>query len=83
MQAGALAVVIADDGSCGEDFNCGARLGSRAAGGGLAADDGQRAWADVDVPVVLISARAAARLEAQLDLRVATVDGSSHRYVRD
>ncbi len=38
-QAGAAALVVLDDGSCGEDFSCGGWLGSKASGADLAAKD--------------------------------------------
>jgi hypothetical protein len=93
-QAGARAVVIADDGSCSDDFRCGGWLGARdhhndgdAWGGAarrpLAASDGRRPWAGVRVPVVLITARSAERLLQQLELEsVELDDGSLQRYVR-
>lgn len=66
MQAGALALLIADDGGCGEAFECGPRIGSLSAGHGLAQRDSPSDWAAVHIPVVMISAASAARIMAQL-----------------
>lgn len=66
LQAGALAVIVADDGGCGESFDCGPRIGSRSEGQGLAAFDSISDWRAVRIPVVMITAAAANRVRAQL-----------------
>jgi hypothetical protein len=63
--AGALALIVADDGACGEEFDCGPRLGSRAAGQRLAFADSPGEWRGVTIPVVMWSAASARRIAAQ------------------
>ena len=67
--------MIRDDGSCTEDFDCGARLGSRSTGAGLAQKDDRKAWAEVTIPVVLVSAASAERLVRLMTLHNVNIDG--------
>lgn len=73
QEAGAIAAVIRDDGSCGDDFQCGARVGSRAAGD-LAQRDDPAAWRNITIPVVMISDAAAARLVSLMHVQLVRVD---------
>jgi hypothetical protein len=70
QKAGALAVLIADDGSCGEAFaNCGPRAGS-VSQGGFAPHDSQTIWqSQIKIPVLLISVSAAERLRRAMEIQ--------------
>lgn len=82
--AGADALLIADDGSCGADFDCGGWLGSKRDGGLMAARDSEVAWERVHIPVALIGAGDAARLRRLMRLAsVTTPDLGTQRYVED
>ncbi|RYG55100.1 hypothetical protein EON66_06095 [archaeon] len=69
QRAGALALLIVDDGSCGDAFECGGWLGSKAdhPDGFIVAHE-LSAWQQVRIPVALIAARDGARLDAALRL---------------
>jgi hypothetical protein len=62
QEAGGVGLVIIDDGSCGEELECGGWLGSISSGAGLAARDPSSAWARVRIPYVLISKGSGVRL---------------------
>jgi hypothetical protein len=72
--AGALAVLIKDDGSCTDDFDCGTRLGSKM-DGDLASRDDRTAWQGIKIPVMMITNTSAARILSLLKLHNAYVDG--------
>lgn len=55
VQAGAVAALLADDGSCTEDFVCGGQLRSRAESVQFAARDDPVAWGDIKIPCAFIS----------------------------
>lgn len=74
MQAGAVALVIMDDGSCTEDFVCGGWLGSKA-DGLLAWRDERQAWIDIQIPVVFVTANHGARLVRQMETRAMNMPG--------
>lgn len=67
---GALGVVIADDGSCKQDFSfCGLRVGS-VDQGGFAPHDSAEVWGSrVRVPVVLVNTVTADRLRNAMSAR--------------
>lgn len=76
QQAGASAVIIADDGQCDESFLfCGARAGSSREGGFAAYDD-EDVWAAITIPVYLISASSAAHLRRLMPITEVNVRGS-------
>ena len=62
--AGAVALLVADDGSCGEALDCGPRVGSCALGEALAERDGAEAWRGVRIAVAMLSQGDARRLAA-------------------
>lgn len=71
----ALGIIIADDGSCREDFSfCGPRAGSVSEGGFAAHDDESR-WLKVDIPVVLVSLSTAERLRKAMGVKLAQIHG--------
>jgi hypothetical protein len=70
QKSGALGVLIADDGSCGEEFlSCGARVGSISEGG-FAPYDSITTWqSDIRIPVLLISSATATRLRKVMEIK--------------
>jgi hypothetical protein len=63
QQSGAIAVIVADDGRCDDDFtDCGARAGS-VRSGGIASNDDEIEWKIIDIPLVIITQREAERLK--------------------
>lgn len=72
QKAGAVALIIADDGSCTADLSyCGRRAGGNK--NGFAPLDDAQAWAEVNIPVLIISSASAERLRrlmviSQVDL---------------
>ena len=81
-RAGGTAVVVADDGSCGLDFECGGWLGSRSDGWDVAEQDRGASWADVSIPLVLVSAASASRLRSHMGLVEVAMEGLGvQRYV--
>ena len=73
--AGGLAVVVADDGTCGDEFICGGWLGSRGDGLQLAEKDAPSSWSDVSIPLVMVSAASAARLRAHMGVVDVVMEG--------
>lgn len=73
--AGATALIIIDEGSCGTDFSCGGWLGSKADGVYLAARDEPSAWSDIRIPVVLVTADQGQRLMRLMDTAQVNVEG--------
>lgn len=79
--AGANAVIIADDGQCGADFDCGGWLGSKK-DRMMAERDSGDAWEGVYIPSVLVTQPDAARIKALLELRTFTApDIGTQLYV--
>jgi hypothetical protein len=67
---GALGVVIADDGSCKEDFSfCGVRVGSVDQGGFAPHDSGEVWGAKIHIPVLMVNTVAADRLRNAMSTR--------------
>uniref|UniRef100_A0A7S1C5X9 PA domain-containing protein n=1 Tax=Bicosoecida sp. CB-2014 TaxID=1486930 RepID=A0A7S1C5X9_9STRA len=82
QEAGADALLIADTGQCGDDFDCGGWLGSKSEGKGLAARDSPSAWEGIYIPVAMISRSSAERLRALMELvEFETPDMGPQRYV--
>lgn len=69
QRAGAIGIVIADDGSCSADFSyCGQRAGSHLEGG-LAAYDDIQPWLAIKIPVFIISLSSSEQLRKSMKLR--------------
>lgn len=69
QRAGALALLVIDDGSCGDTFECGGWLGSKADHpNGFVVTHELSAWQQVRIPVALVTARDGARLNAALQI---------------
>jgi hypothetical protein len=81
VQAGAVGVIVIDDGRCTEDFDCGV-LG-RKADGYLAARDAPAAWESVFIPSVLITKRQGERLRGLLGLSEMVVAGLGRQLFVD
>lgn len=81
QESDALGIIIADDGSCDENFTtCRSRTGS-AAEGGFAAYDNPDEWKDVDIPVVLVSLPGAERLRSLMGNQRILVKGIGFQNV--
>lgn len=79
--AGAAGVIIVDDGSCQETFSyCSSKIGS-ALEGGFAAYDDARAWEEVEIPVVLVTAASGAKLRALMSLQRTVITGIGDQYI--
>lgn len=75
QEAGALGVIIADDGQCDELFRyCGVRAGS-ALEGGFAAHDGADVWQKLVLPTYLVTRATADRIKSMMRLQVTEVLG--------
>lgn len=60
QEAGALGIIIADDGQCNEQFSyCGPRVGSVREGGFAPHDHFDKMWRVINIPVLLISLKTA------------------------
>ena len=69
LDSDAVAVIIADDGRCKEDFSyCGIQAGSTQDGGFAPSDEISR-WRDIDIPVVLVTVRTADILRKTMGIR--------------
>eukprot|EP01138_Halocafeteria_seosinensis_P011961 gb/GECG01012224.1/.p1 GENE.gb/GECG01012224.1/~~gb/GECG01012224.1/.p1 ORF type:complete len:137 (+),score=12.31 gb/GECG01012224.1/:1-411(+) len=82
MQAGAAAVLIIDDGSCTQDFQCGKWLGSREQGN-MAALDISAEWANVFIPSALITLEQSERLTKLLDTKQISFGREKQTFVRE
>jgi hypothetical protein len=83
QNAGALGIIIADDGQCDESFKyCGLRAGS-AAEGGFSAHDDLSQWNLVKVPVMLISASSAEKFRLLMKVRRVKVPQIGFQNVSD
>ena len=74
VQAGASAVIIIDDGTCTESFDCGGWIG-RKQDGPLARKDAADAWSGIYIPSVLITKRQSQRLVRLMELTEIDVPG--------
>jgi hypothetical protein len=64
-----VGVIIADDGRCKEDFSyCGQQAGSLR-DGGFAVNDELARWRDINIPVILVTVRAADILRSAMGIR--------------
>ncbi|CAM9716974.1 unnamed protein product [Phaeothamnion confervicola] len=70
--AGAVAVIVVDNGACDDEFaDCGRSGGKEQ--GGFAYRDDPRAWEAVKVPAVLVTAANGERLQSLMDLQSVNV----------
>ena len=68
QEAGGLAVIIVDDGTCDEEFNsCGRRGGSKSTGFGVW--DYWRSWETIDIPGLLITKENGGKFKDLMDLK--------------
>jgi len=75
QEAGAVGVIIADDGQCDEKFRfCGVRAGS-VAEGGFAANDGADLWNKLKLPVYLVTKSTAMRIKNMMRLSEVNILG--------
>lgn len=74
QEAGAIGVVIVDDGQCNSDFTDCGRTGG-VSDGGFAHKDRAYDWAKVTIPVVLIGQEQAGRVKRVMDLRTVNISG--------
>lgn len=73
--AGAVGILIADDGQCDEHFHfCGPRAGS-VFEGGFAAHDGLEVWSSLSIPVYLVTQATATRLKGMMTLKELNILG--------
>lgn len=83
QEANALGVVIADDGSCFEDFRyCGPRAGSLQEGGFAAYDD-ERSWLAVEIPVVMVTLTNADRLRDAMGIKSVYIPGLGRHNISE
>lgn len=81
QRSDAIGVIIADDGSCDEDFRfCKTRTGT-VLEGGLAAQDDPERWSSIEIPVLLISESSAERLRKLMNNRNIFVKGVGYQNV--
>lgn len=68
LDAGAKAVLIADDGQCDEEFSfCGTQTGS-VKDGGFAIYDSMSTWSNINIPVLLITLNTANRIRNEMTI---------------
>ena len=81
QEAGAVALVIVDNGGCerGSDFEC-APLGSRAQGGWGSAELWSE-WIDIYIPVVMLMPRQGDRLRALMELEYSELRGVGMQHI--
>ena len=81
QNAGALAVIIADDGQCDELFlSCGPRAGS-VNEGGFAAYDDYEVWSSLAIPAYLVTSPTAERLRKLMSLTQENVRGIGMQFL--
>jgi hypothetical protein len=79
QKAGAVAVLIIDDGSCGNDFRC--RLGEKAPNVGFASGDRWENWLDVYIPAFLVTQRDGQRILNALPVQKHLIPGYGEQLV--
>jgi hypothetical protein len=80
-QSEAVAIIVADDGSCDEEFwSCGPRAGSLVEGG-FAAHDDDHLWKAIEIPVVVVTASSAERLRTMMGVKKIYVNGSGEQNI--
>jgi hypothetical protein len=79
QRAGALGVVIADNGSCVGRYECG-RAGSPK-DGGFSRRDPWQSWRDVAIPALLVMEKEAGRLRSMMRLEKRRIPGLGEQWV--
>ena len=81
QQAGAVGIVIADDGSCDELFRqCGYRIGSLQEGGFSAHDD-DKEWKKIVIPVFLISKSSGTKIKSFMTNQLTVIKGAGKHFI--
>lgn len=81
QKAGAVGVLLVDQGSCDDGFHdCGPRAGS-VREGGFAPHDGFALWKDVRIPSLLITAEMGARVRSLMPLEEIQLPGDLGRQL--
>lgn len=80
QDAGALALIVADDNRCDASFNCG-RLGVRRPGEGFAAKDQWHRWVGIVMPVFLVTQNEGQRLKSMMPLTSIDIPGMGLQWV--
>lgn len=81
QKSDALGVIIADDGSCEDNFRyCTTKTGT-IFDGGLAAHDDPERWKDIEIPVLLISEASAEKLRKLMNNKKIYVKGIGYQNV--
>lgn len=77
----ASAIIIIDDGQCDEQFNyCGLRMGG-VSDGGFAAFDDKSFWLQLEIPVLLITAKSGQKLTSFMKNELTEIPKLGHHYV--
>ena len=80
QDAGALGVIVVDDGSCNEDLsNCGRAGGASV--GGFAWRDNEIAWRKATVPAVVVSRATGERMKKSMNLQLMRLAGVGDQWV--
>ena len=80
QEAGAIAVLILDDGSCTEDFDCG-RMGKKAEDLGFGWKDKWENWVPIFIPSFLMTKMQSERLLRILPRTKQYIEGYGVQYV--
>ena len=74
--AGAIGVIIADDGQCDEHFvHCGTRAGSAREGGFAAHDHANEEWRSIKIPVLLVTLSTAEKMRRSMPIERIEIKG--------
>ena len=74
--AGAIGIIIADDGQCDEQFfHCGVRAGSAPEGGFAAHDHMNEGWKSITIPVLLVTLNTAEKIRRIMPIEKIEVRG--------
>jgi len=79
QRAGAVGVIIADDGNCTEAFDCG-RVGSLRKGG-FSGKDPWEAWREVEIPALLVMSKVGKLLKSMLRLDTKNIPGFGEQCI--
>lgn len=80
QEAGAVGVVIVDDGSCNQNFECGGNLGSRSHGY-FCAQDHAVLWKNIVIPTVLTLQTHGNRMKEIMDLETMNLPDHGIQYM--
>ncbi|CAM9859471.1 unnamed protein product [Discosporangium mesarthrocarpum] len=78
--AGAVGVIVADNGGCSADLTDCGRVGG-VKDGGFARKDGARVWLSITVPVAMVTQHAGTRFKGMMALRAVEVPGLGEQLV--